>query len=69
MSQSNDENSTTAERRRASLKIEQDAKRARVASKLKENLLRRKQQMRARRAGDADEAEGLPAAKSSQADD
>jgi hypothetical protein len=40
----------------------------RAAQKLRENLLRRKQQLRARRAGDADETSGLPAAKSTQDD-
>jgi len=38
-------------------------RKARAAKKLKENLMRRKQQSRARRAGDADEGFGLPAAK------
>ena len=40
-----------------------DQRRARAAAKLRENLLRRKQQSRARRAGEADQASGLPAAK------
>ena len=38
------------------------ARRERAARTLRENLQRRKQQGRARRAGDADEAVGLPAA-------
>ncbi|MGA1804525.1 hypothetical protein [Rhizobium sp. HT1-10] len=42
---------------------ESDRRRARAAAKLKENLSRRKQQVRARRAGEADETVGLPAAK------
>ena len=42
---------------------ESDRRRARAAAKLKENLSRRKQQVRARRAGEADETDGLPAAK------
>ncbi|WP_119942788.1 hypothetical protein [Neorhizobium sp. NCHU2750] len=33
-----------------------------AAAKLRENLMRRKSQSRARRAGDADETQGLPAA-------
>ncbi|MGV8938272.1 MAG: hypothetical protein ACOH2J_14205 [Allorhizobium sp.] len=41
-------------------------RKARAAQKLKENLLRRKQQSRARRAGDADEGFGLPAAKTTE---
>lgn len=40
----------------------------RAAAKLRENLLRRKNQARARRAGDADETDGLPAAKAPMAD-
>lgn len=40
-----------------------DLRRERAAAKLRENLQRRKQQSRARRAGAADEAIGLPAAK------
>jgi hypothetical protein len=42
---------------------ESDRRRARAAAKLKENLSRRKQQVRARRAGEADDTDGLPAAK------
>ena len=42
---------------------EADRRRERAAQKLRENLSRRKQQVRARRAGQADEADGLPAAK------
>jgi hypothetical protein len=42
------------------------ARRERAAKTLRENLLRRKQQGRARRAGDADETSGLPAAKSDE---
>ncbi|WP_132955691.1 hypothetical protein [Rhizobium sp. BK251] len=40
-----------------------DMRRERAAQKLRENLQRRKHQTRARRAGEADEANGLPAAK------
>ncbi|TCU18787.1 hypothetical protein [Rhizobium sullae] len=45
--------------------IEEQAKRRRerAAEKLRENLARRKQQTRARRSGQADETNGLPAAK------
>jgi hypothetical protein len=42
---------------------EADRRRERAALKLRENLSRRKQQVRARRAGQADETDGLPAAK------
>jgi len=38
-------------------------RRERAAEKLRENLSRRKQQVRARRSGQADETNGLPAAK------
>jgi hypothetical protein len=43
-------------------------RRLRVALKLRENLARRKQQARARRAGEAENGEGLPAANSSNPD-
>ena len=42
---------------------EAERRKARAALKLRENLARRKQQARARRAGDEDTTEGLPAAK------
>lgn len=41
-------------------------RKARAAKKLRENLLKRKQQVRARRAGDADDTIGLPAAKTDE---
>jgi hypothetical protein len=41
-----------------------EQRRLRSAQKLRENLARRKQQARARRAGEADLVEGLPAAPS-----
>jgi hypothetical protein len=40
-----------------------EQRRLRAAAKLRENLARRKQQVRARRAGREDETDGLPAAK------
>ncbi len=43
-----------------------DARRERAAKTLRDNLLRRKQQGRARRAGAADETSGLPAAKTDE---
>ncbi|MGZ9719728.1 hypothetical protein [Rhizobium miluonense] len=46
---------------------EADRRRERAAQKLRENLSRRKQQVRARRAGQADETDGLPAAKAKTA--
>jgi len=46
---------------------QRDAERkARAAKKLRENLLKRKQQVRARRAGDEDQTIGLPAAKTDE---
>jgi hypothetical protein len=42
-------------------------RRDKAAAKLRENLMRRKGQARARRAGDADETIGLPAANPSAA--
>lgn len=53
------ERSARAER----TKQRDDERKSRAAQKLRENLMRRKQQMRARRAGEADETDGLPAAK------
>jgi hypothetical protein len=44
-------------------KQREDERKSRAAQKLRENLMRRKQQARARRAGQADETDGLPAAK------
>ncbi|MDW9594146.1 hypothetical protein GOA63_18265 [Sinorhizobium meliloti] len=48
---------------------EAEARRQRLAKNLRDNLQRRKQQMRARRAGAADETSGLPAAKSDESED
>jgi hypothetical protein len=48
---------------------EAEARRLRLAKNLRDNLQRRKQQMRARRAGAADETSGLPAAKSDESED
>ncbi len=50
-------------------KSEAEARRQRLAKNLRDNLQRRKQQARARRAGDADETSGLPAAKSDESED
>lgn len=49
-----------------SKRMQEEARKARVAAKLRENLQRRKSQARARRAGDADQATGLPAAKTDE---
>ncbi|WP_234901846.1 hypothetical protein [Agrobacterium rubi] len=47
-------------------KRQEAERKARAAKKLRENLTRRKQQARARRAGEADETIGLPAAKTDE---
>ncbi|KQO78956.1 hypothetical protein [Rhizobium sp. Leaf262] len=47
-------------------KRQEAERKARAAKKLRENLARRKQQARARRAGEADETIGLPAAKTDE---
>ncbi len=58
-----DEREAAAEERKAQAAAGAEKRRVRAAQKLRENLLRRKTQARARRAGAADEAIGLPAAK------
>jgi len=46
-----------------------EERKARAAKTLRDNLMRRKQQGRARRAGAADETSGLPAAKTDESAD
>ena len=46
--------------------VREAERKAKAAAKLRENLMRRKTQARARRAGAADEAQGLPAAKTDE---
>lgn len=62
-----DEGSPDEEKRRAARQkqVEQAAeqRKARAAEKLRENLLRRKVQVRARRKGEAETGIGLPASK------
>ena len=50
------------------LSAAEEQRRLRVAVKLRENLARRKQQARARRASEAENGEGLPAANLSNPD-
>jgi len=50
------------------VRSEAELRAERLARTLRENLQRRKQQARARRAGAADEASGLPAAKKDESD-
>ncbi|MCA1443596.1 hypothetical protein I6F07_25975 [Ensifer sp. IC4062] len=67
--QDDDDKQRTPKAAKAGRTAEADAKRLRLAKNLRDNLQRRKQQMRARRAGAADEASGLPAAKTDESDD
>ncbi len=62
MSETGESNDAKA-RRKAHQEAEAERRKARAAEKLRENLARRKQQSRARRAGEADATTGLPAAK------
>lgn len=48
---------------------EAERKKARAAEKLRENLLRRKQQVRARRSGEAETGIGLPASRADEGED
>ena len=52
-----------ADRARKAQVEREEQRRARAAAKLRENLMRRKTQSRARRAGEADQTLGLPAAE------
>lgn len=53
-------------RARRAAEAREAQRKARAAAKLRENLMRRKTQARARRAGEADATEGLPAAKTDE---
>jgi len=55
------------DRARAAQAAREAERRAKASAKLRENLMRRKGQARARRAGEADETQGLPASQSSAA--
>lgn len=52
-----------ADRGKRALSDAEQRRRERAAAKLRENLARRKQQTRARRAGEAEDGVGLPAAQ------
>ena len=54
------------ERARLAAAVREEQRKAKAAAKLRENLMRRKSQSRARRAGEADETQGLPAAKTDE---
>ena len=58
-----DKTENAAKGRKAMIEEQAKLRRERAAEKLRENLSRRKHQTRARRAGQADETSGLPAAK------
>jgi len=51
------------------IRTEAEIRAERLAKTLRDNLQRRKQQARARRAGAPDETTGLPAAKKDESDD
>lgn len=67
-----DDAEIVGQERKAAGKRQADARaeerKSRAAEKLRENLMRRKGQARARRLGAADEASGLPAAKKDESD-
>lgn len=57
------EGAPLADRGKRALSETEQRRRDRAAAKLRENLARRKQQSRARRAGEAEDGVGLPAAQ------
>ncbi len=57
------EGAPLADRGKRVLSDAEQRRRERAAAKLRENLARRKQQFRARRAGEAEDGVGLPAAQ------
>ncbi|MBB4330199.1 hypothetical protein GGE50_006440 [Rhizobium leguminosarum] len=59
----NEKTETGQQSRKEAIEAQAKLRRERAADKLRENLGRRKQQVRARRSGQADETNGLPAAK------
>lgn len=65
-SQQNEAPEGRGERARKAAAAREAERKAKAAAKLRENLMRRKTQARARRAGSADETQGLPAAKTDE---
>ena len=65
-SQAGDLQQGRGDRARRAAELREAERKAKAAAKLRENLMRRKTQARARRAGDADETQGLPAAKTDE---
>jgi hypothetical protein len=69
MDEKNDQHSgKPAGGRKAEAEFQAERRAERLAQTLRDNLQKRKQQSRARRAGDADETSGLPAAKTDESD-
>ncbi|EUB98711.1 hypothetical protein PMI07_004992 [Rhizobium sp. CF080] len=54
------------DRHRKAMQAREEQRKAKAAAKLRENLMRRKTQARARRAGEEDSTQGLPAAKTDE---
>jgi hypothetical protein len=54
------------DRARKEAQAREAQRKSKAAAKLRENLMRRKTQARARRAGEEDSSEGLPAAKTDE---
>ncbi|MBP2561956.1 hypothetical protein J2T08_001992 [Neorhizobium galegae] len=54
------------ERHRRAVEAREAQRKAKAAAKLRENLMRRKTQARARRAGEEDSTQGLPAVKTDE---
>jgi hypothetical protein len=63
-----DESNEARAMRKARQLAQAEQRKARAAQKLRENLMRRKAQLRARRAGEADMTDGLPAAKTDESE-
>jgi hypothetical protein len=61
-----DESNEARAMRKARQLAQTEQRKARAAQTLRDNLMRRKAQARARRAGEADMTDGLPAAKTDE---
>ncbi|RWX76941.1 hypothetical protein EPK99_14860 [Neorhizobium lilium] len=65
-SQTGTQGQARGDRARQAAERREAERKAKSAAKLRENLMRRKSQARARRAGEPDETQGLPAAKTDE---
>ncbi|TNM66792.1 hypothetical protein FHP24_08190 [Aliirhizobium smilacinae] len=65
--ESPDKGESRGDRARKAQAAREAERKAKAAAKLRENLMRRKGQARARRAGEADDTQGLPASTPSAA--